>query len=284
MKKLKHLVAISPSYISDRRYGVEIEVEGVRLPTNLPSSVWRIETDSSLKTDEAYEYVTNGPMDLMGVKTALDILDAAYKHKKTEVFDSVRAGVHVHMNVQDWNIKELMTFSLCYYIVEDILLKWCGENREGNLFCLRTRDAEFVLFKVLETLKNRNLNILKNDIIRYSSLNYCSLFKYGTVEFRGMRGTGDLDAIYTWVKIIDELRETSQTFTDPVDVINSMSGDGEINFLHRLFPTHHELFNFPDMTKIIRNAARRVQMIAFGVDWDELSKPPVNIFSEAKGL
>ena len=284
MKKLKHLVAISPSYISDRKYGVEIEVEGTRLPTSLPSSVWRIESDSSLKTEEAYEYVTNGPMDLMGIRTALDILQQAYTKRETEVFDSVRAGVHVHMNVQDWNIKELMTFSLCYYIVEDILLKWCGENREGNLFCLRTRDAEFVLFKVLETLKNRNLNILKNDIIRYSSLNYCSLFKYGTVEFRGMRGTGDLDAIYTWVKIIDELRETSQTFTDPVDVINSMSGDGEINFLHRLFPTHHELFNFPDMTKIIRNAARRVQMIAFGVDWDEISKPPVNIFSEAKGL
>lgn len=286
MRKIVELVGINPAYISKNLYGVEIEVEGVRLPKqdHLPVDLWRVERDTSLKTAEAWEYVMTRPQMIGGVYQSIDILQAAYNSRSSIVHESVRAGVHVHMNVQDWNIKQLMTFATCYYMLEDILIHWCGENREGNLFCLRTKDAEYVLFKVLQTLQERKLSHLKYDLIRYSSLNYCSLFKYGTIEFRGMRGTPDLSLIKTWVAIIDQLRTSSLNFNSPTDVLNWFSGDGEEQFIATLLPDYHQLFKCPDKDRVIRNAARRVQMIAFGVDWDSFDKPAINPFSNGGGL
>lgn len=170
MNTIKELIQISPKYIKKEHLGLEIEVEGSSLPAQLPSAYWRLEKDSSLKTLEAWEYVTPGPMTLNGIRKALDVLEGAYQVNNSKVDDSVRAGVHVHLSVQTWNIKEVMTYAISYYLLEDILLKFCGENREGNLFCLRTRDAEFVLFRLMEVLKTRNLKLLNTDIIRYASL------------------------------------------------------------------------------------------------------------------
>lgn len=287
MNTIKDLVAINKEYINDNLFGLEIEVEGSNLPNALPPAYWRVEKDSSLKTAEAWEYVTPKPFDLKTIRKALDVLDSAYQLHLSNVHDSVRAGVHVHLNVQKWTIKQLMTYATSYYLLEDILLRFCGENREGNLFCLRTRDAEYVLFKLLDVLKTRNLKPLNTDIIRYASLNYLSLFKYGTVEFRGMRGTRDLNLIYKWVSIVDELRRAVDEFTDPLDVISSMSGDGELSLIKRLLPSFYEeliAIYGPDFDKSIRDNARRVQMIAFGIDWNTIGRPKVNIFEEGNGF
>lgn len=280
MKNVKTLIGIHPDAYRDKPYGVEIEVEGRNLPRRLHSNYWRVEQDGSLKAAEAWEYVTPGPMSLKEVRQALDYLAGEYKAHGSVVDESIRAGVHVHMNVQDWNIKQVVTFATIYYILEDVLMNWCGENREGNLFCLRTRDAEFVLFRLLRALRERNLKYLKEDIIRYSSLNYCSLFKYGSVEFRGMRGTGNLDTIYEWVEIIDEIREASLKFDSPVDVVSTMSGDGELQFLNRILPNKGHLFKAANIEQSIQEATRRVQMIAFGVDWETIGKQSVNIFKQ----
>lgn len=276
MRCMKELIGLSTT---KGLFGVEIEVEGKNLPKNL-DKVWRVEKDGSLKAAEAYEYVTPKPLDLNGVRSSLDFLSETYKQCNSQIDESIRAGVHVHMNVQDWNIKQLMTFSISYYILEDVLMNWCGPDREGNLFCLRTKDAEFTLFRLYKTLKSRNLKHLNNDIIRYSSLNYCSLFKYGSIEFRGMRGTGDLDAIYDWVTIINDLRETSLKFDNPNDVMAVMSGDGGLAFLELMLPNTHHLFDKTDVDKMIRSAARRVQMIAFAIDWNSIGEKGINPFSQ----
>jgi len=286
MRNIKTLLSLDRSRWKTDLYGVEIEVEGVRLPTpeHLSEDVWRVERDGSLKAREAWEYVTPGPLSLKGVADSLKVLQDTYDKLNSKIDESIRAGVHVHMNVQDWNIKQVMTFATCYYLLEYPLLKWCGPAREGNLFTHRTGDAEYVLFRVLKSLNTRNLKYLKDDIIRYASLNFCSLFKYGSLEFRGMRGTGKLDDIMLWVTIIDDLREASETFSDPVDVISSMSGDGELEFLRRCLPNTYHLFEkTDDIEKNIRESARRVQMIAFGVDWTEIGKRNANIFDIEQG-
>lgn len=283
MKPMKTVLKLDSSTFREELYGVEIEVEGVNLPTPsmLSSNIWRTEKDDSLKTEEAWEYVTPTPLSLEGVKSSLDYLALAYTANDSEVFDSIRAGVHVHMNVQDWNVKQLFTFATAYYLVEDLLIGWCGPGREGNLFCLRARDAEFVLFRILKSLKEKNLKFLKDDIIRYSSLNYCSLFKYGSLEFRGMRGTGDLNLIYQWVQIIDDLRNASVQFDSPTTVVAMMSGDGELEFLKRILPNTHHLFEGNEKaSQLIREASRRVQMLAFGINWENIGKQSVNIFKQ----
>lgn len=281
MRTIKQLVGIDSAYISDKHLGLEIEVEGENLPDYV-SDKWRVENDDSLKTEEAFEYVTAKPHTLYGIKCRINELKKAYEEKGTTVHESVRAGVHVHLNVQDWTVMQVLSFATAYYALEDVLMQFAGENREGNLFTLRTKDAEYIIFKLLDVLKHRNLNLLNTDIIRYASLNYYSLFKYGTLEFRGMRGTGDLDAIYNWVRVIDELASTAKdAFSTPADVLNSMSGHGELNFIRKLLP---ETYGFviadnPNFDKQIRQASRRIQMLAYTTNWSELSRPRVNIFA-----
>jgi hypothetical protein len=284
MKLMKDLVGIDRRYFSDNLYGVEIEVEGIRLPgPDDMTELWRIERDSSLKTPEAWEYVLRAPLMLPGVEKAINQLKKLFEIRKGVIHDSVRAGVHIHMNVQSWNIVQLMTFATCYYTIEDLLMKWCGPNREGNLFALRTKDAEYVLFRLIEALEQRNLKSLKTDNIRYASLNYCSLFKYGTIEFRGMRTSSNLDDVLLWNKIIDELRTSSLNFSNPVEVLDMMSGDGEEQLLQTLLPTYHELFKSEGFEESVRNSARRVQLLVYGTDWAEFSKQPINIFKTGTG-
>lgn len=287
MKVLKDIVGLEERRITDGLYGVEIEVEGERLPppNNVDSSIWRMEHDGSLKTEEAWEYVMPKPKCLEGVRESLDYLEEKYIEYDSNVYDSVRAGVHVHMNVQNYTIVELVTFATCYYLAEDLLMEYCGPYRSGNLFTLRSRDAEYNLICLYKALQEKNLRHINTENIRYASLNYLSLFRYGSLEFRGMRGTRNLDDIYQWVEIIDDLRQGAQAYRNPADVIASMSGEGEWEFIKRVFPNTHHLFKQNDNSiKSIREAARRVQMIAFEIDWETISSPNHNIFEDLGGF
>lgn len=249
-------------------YGLEIEVEGEDLPNNLPSNYWRIDADSSLR-GESYEYVTPIPFSLEKIGEALNILEERYREDDSIIKDSVRAGVHVHMNVQSFTINQLFTFIVAYYLFEEVLVHWCGPDREGNHFCLRHSDAEIIVFALEEALQSRKLKNLNTDNLRYSSLNVISLFKYGSLEFRAMRSTRNLNEIYTWVKIIDELKHTSLSFNNPAEMVMSMSAGGELGFLKLMFPTFYPLLeSSPNLNKSIRRACRNIQTLVFNFDWN----------------
>lgn len=261
-------------------YGVEIEVEGEDLPSNFNSDHWRVDTDSSLR-GESYEYVTPYPVDINGIRERLDILKKAYRENDSVVYNSVRAGVHVHMNAQTFTINQLFTFITSYYLLEEVLVSWCGPDREGNHFCLRHFDAEAIIFTLYKVLTDKNLKFLNSDDFRYSSLNLISLFKYGSVEFRAMRSTDNFDDIYAWVKILDELKRTSFSFNNPRELILSMSAGGELGFLKLMLPTFYPLFeNHPNLNKSIRKACRNVQSIAFDFDWDDMNSSNNNPFNK----
>lgn len=269
----KNIVAV------DGILGVEIEVEGKNLPPPGFHLLWRADIDGSLKAAESLEYVMPMPRDLAGVKESLDVLGQAYKKYGTKVDNSIRAGVHVHLNVQQMLVKDFFTFLTCYYILEDALTTYCGPTREGNLFCLRSSDAEYILFELMKVAKEKNFKYLNTDNLRYATLNMLSLFKYGSVEFRAMRGTGKLDDIYDWCQIILALRDGAKQFKDPVDAIASMSGDGELLFLQRILGEQAKHFkNIPKIDQMIRQGARRAQMLAFCTDWNAYKDIKINPF------
>lgn len=267
--------------------GIEIEVEGINLPTqhHLSSGIWRVDNDGSLKGPENREYVTPMPIDLRGANASLDYLGDAYKRTGATILDSIRAGVHIHRNVQDLTLKQLFTFIVAYFTLEKVLVNWCGEGREGNLFCLRgTTDAEYILFELMKAIEKRKLGGLKTDNLRYCSLNVCSLFKYGSIEFRAMRGTADLELIKVWAATIDELYNTSLKFVDPQEIVLSVcSGGGEHALLKRLLPTMYSHFTCKNYTSMIRDGARAVQMLAFSTDWNSYDRPSRNPFNEEHG-
>lgn len=264
-------------------FGVEIEAEGVGLPI-MDDGVWRTERDPSLASGlEAHEYVLCQPMSLEGCKAALDALAAIYKDKGTNVVETETSGVHIHLNVQEYTPREFFTLATTYFVLEELLLTYCGPYRQGNHFCLSSQHAEGQVYELVQSAINRKMGNLNKEQIRYSSFNVYSLFKYGSVEFRAMRGTGDLDAIWEWLEIIDRLREGAKQFKDPQEVILSMSLEGEKNFITQVLGNKAKLFTkVKGCEQMVRRGAQFIQALAFVPDWKAYKDEKVNPFPKNK--
>lgn len=267
MKTLADMLFLGDT-LGTREVGIEIEVEGVNLPLKTPMG-WRVEYDGSLR-GESYEYVFTSPVPRDKVEVLLGRLDEKFKEKGSEVFDSGRAGIHVHVNIRDLTKAELYNFMCLYIIFEDLLVKWCGELREGNLFCLRIKDAEHLLQYLAESLRQDQLNILHDDNIRYASMNCKAILQYGSLEFRAMRSTVDMEAIQQWVNLLLALKDKAKTFNSPREVINTMSWEGPEAFAKATFGDM--LSSFPantDWRKNVIEGIRRAQNVAYAIEWEE---------------
>jgi len=257
--------------------GVEIEVEGHRLPRNVNG--WRRHNDGSLRGDENAEYVLPRPLSKIDTTKALTGLWASFKQNDSHIEESFRAGVHVHLNVQDLTPIQLFTLITLYLVLEGPLTKYCGEDREGNHFCMRSSDAEYLTYALSKAVKDDNMYSLQTDVLRYGALNVTSLFKYGSLEFRAMRSTAKLKPIVDWVHIIAKLKEASLNFADPTDVLHAISAGGEKYFLERVFDEYSYLFiDQPKLNKSIRTGLLNAQDVAYSRDWNKVTGEDLNIF------
>lgn len=193
--------------ISNGEVGIEIEMEGDKFfPIPPEDSGWRATTDGSLR-GHAIEYVSNGPINPDRIDQHLDTLQNILKENKIKIANSFRAGVHVHINVREMTLDEIANYALLYYIFEEPLVRYCGPNREGNLFCLRLQDAETPIEFLFQALRQKNFRLLDTDLIRYSSLNFAAIARHGSLEFRALETTSDFSKISLWAKILFNMRE-----------------------------------------------------------------------------
>lgn len=255
--------------------GIEIEVEGSNLPSlNARGSYWRREADGSLRGEESAEYVLRKPLTLEEARKALDYLDAAYTKNGAVVDDTVRAGVHVHVNCQTLTMTQLYNFMTIFYILEDVLVRFCGEFREGNLFCLRARDAESQVHTIRSAAKSKKFReLFHHDNNRYAAMNIKALGDYGSLEFRTMRGTRDLDLIYTWAEILVTLRNVAMEFTSPCEVIEQFSIQGPLEFLKAMTDTNFDAVFYKGCEKDLLDGMRMAQDIAYATDWTVWNRP-----------
>lgn len=247
--------------------GIEIEVEGTRLPTQDNLTMWRVERDGSLRGNSS-EYVLKGPMTIGRARAALNELDYVYNIKRTDVYDSVRAGVHVHINVQGLTIKQLFNYVVAYILLEETLVSWCGPSRKGNLFCLRTIDADYIVPFIKAALQNKRFNMFNDDEIRYCSINLKALTNYGSLEFRAMHGTRDLSRVLCWTETLLNIREVSKEYANPVQIVEE--------FFNNPYKVARELIG-PNTTLFLqgeinlRGTPRIANDIAHAINWDSLS-------------
>jgi len=261
-------------YKTDGDVGIEIEVEGRHLPMRV--KYWNTEEDGSLRGLETAEYVLKKPSTLVEAEMALKELEDAYVLKDTVVDDSVRAGVHVHINSQDLTIIELYNFITLYIVLEELLVKFCGEFREGNLFCLRSSDADTVIRELQAAARSGDFMRLVTDNLRYSSMNLKALGVYGSLEFRAMRGTRDLGLILQWARILLNLREVAKTFQEPSEIIRRFSAGETDGFLQKCLGD--DLAPFIEMEgrkAMLVSGMRRAQDVAFCCKWDKYNNTTI---------
>jgi len=268
-----------PNLTGSRCVGLEIEMEAHNM---FPDSArtqyyWKKERDGSLRGRASIEYVLRRPMSRGGIDAALNKLDSALAEERTEVIDSVRAGIHVHINVRDLTILQMITMVTYYYILEELLVAtMCGEGRSGNHFCLRVKDADYILSNLTEAIQKRRFGYLDKDIIRYSALNFCSLNLYGSLEFRAMRTTRDFTKIKEWVDVLLAIKKNSSLSPNPRHVLENFSFGGEWNFLKDILGeglAKEIVKRDPGYKEKLNNGARLAQEVGYALDnWEDTEK------------
>src|SRR6478735_4455003 len=244
--------------------GIEIEVEGDSIPRD-PLKYWKREEDGSLR-GESGEFVLRKPLPYDEMLVALQELEEAYVKWGTKVSNSIRAGVHVHVNVQELTLNQLMNFITTYVILENVLVKWCGKSREGNLFCLRCKDAEAWLQALESALERHDLKSLLQDNIRYASVNLKALCQYGSLEFRAMRGTRKLEDIATWAKTLKGIKDFSMAYNTPVEVMQDCLANVD-EFVKKALGDSYKEFTYKDYLSDVECSIRYANDLAHFSDW-----------------
>lgn len=238
--------------------GIEIEVEGMQpLPTRVGEK-WRSEMDGSLR-GYSMEYVLKEPCPIERAGTYLKLLKHHLKKNEAEIIYSERAGSHVHVNVQDLTWDEIVYMSLVYYCLEVPLIRYCGPNRVGNHFCLRVKDAEWVLEPLERAIKYNTPTHLRDEDIRYAALNFNSLFSYGSLEFRAMEVQPDFSKIGEFAKMLVAIREFSRDQANLKTIPQMISGVGPTGWAKNILG--EELFKLIDYPEFDMDVMRGCQLV-----------------------
>ena len=241
--------------------GIEIEVEGYGLPC-APVG-WMGEHDGSLR-GEAIEYVLKKPCARDKVEMYLDrLIDAA---EGVEILDTGYAGVHIHINVQELNLTQVVNMICLYLIYEESLIRYCGAEREGNLFCLRNKDAQYLVDSVRTIMRDDKWHKFDSDRLRYAAMNLKALATYGSIEFRAMRSTMDKGVLMPWVNALLRLRDYAQKFSSPIKIVEAASGQGLDYLFEEIFGDTPIQYDEDGAWRGVRHA----QLIAYARrDWEE---------------
>lgn len=231
--------------------GIEIEAEGKDM-REVITKYWRSENDGSLRghyPETKAEFVLHKPIELNEVVPALEELTKALKGA---TFDfSFRTSVHVHVNVQDLTHAQIMNMVYTYLLIEEPLMTYCGKSRKANRFCLRAADAEGLLTTINKMIREgEGSHYLADDNIRYSAINLAALNKYGSIEFRGMRGNMDIEVISTWATALTNLKAFAAAQESPVEIQKLMEKVGTKAFLSAVVgPELAKVFTYPRIQK-----------------------------------
>lgn len=241
--------------------GIEIEAEMVSpfYDNNPFQKDWRIEEDGSLKQNGT-EFVLRSPVKFWKVGDTIDKFKNSLKKSGAVINPSIRAGIHVHLNMQDSTIKDFYNLMLCYYPMETVLTRFCGESREGNLFCLRSRDALYIPEMIELSIRKQKLELLRTTNLRYAAFNVQSLFQYGSVEFRAFGTTPDLHNLKLWIEIIRRLKQYSKKVGNSWEILQKISGFGGRQWLVEVFGENIvSQLEYDDMENDIMEDSRDIQ-------------------------
>lgn len=209
-------------------FGLELELEKVQYKSHVMTipATWIVTDDGSLKLD-GVEFISI-PLKQLYLETELKRLYDGLENFKS----TLRCSTHVHMNVRDFTLKELAGFVLLYQVFEKSFFKYVGLERWDNFFCVPLFEIPTIVGNALKCMESNQPSMTWK---KYSALNLCPIWggdgskTLGTVEFRHMRGTGDIESIINWVNLIARLKLAAkkmplEEIKDHIKVMNTTSG------------------------------------------------------------
>lgn len=221
-----------------KRFGIEVEVEGHRLPVGFgEESVWRPVGDGSLR--DGIEYLFKSPLDYDDSVSALIELKDVLSEDKRVVEFSFRTSIHVHMNCLHLTHNQISNLIYSLVLLEPVLINLSGEGRSHNRFCLTTCDAESqvsFLSKFINGIKQgeefpRMIFDLNEDMNKYSAVNIVPLRSKGTVEVRTMRGNINITLLTYYLTLLNKTYDWAVKQESPLAIYEQASALGARDFL-----------------------------------------------------
>lgn len=259
-------------------YGLEVELEGKNFMTPPEDVVayWAQHKDGSLRIknpgDCAIEYVFHEPYNLQHTTKAITALFNYLNSPGVKVYESYRTSIHVHVNFATESYRTVYNFITLCLILDELLTSQNGEHRIGNNFCLRSRDAQGQVQDLIQSIINGHNFFDQNAHNRYSSINFVSLLKFGTIEFRSLECTTHEGRLIHWINTLSEMKNSSKRFTNPVEIIQQFSMLGPKNFLSTVLgPFASKYINVDKVDDMLFNGMRIAQDFAYCSEWNELT-------------
>lgn len=238
--------------------GIEIEVENIENGVIPYDAYWSVKGDGSLRNNGVE--LVSVPLQIKQVQLAMEYAwTNLYKNNKPDF--SNRTSIHVHLNCRDLSQNQIYTLCLLYAIFEKHFYAFAGTRRLNSIFCVPLYRTN-----ILSNLKKMifNLNPLWH---KYTGLNLLPLLDsnehraFGTIEFRHLYGTHDLNKIYVWIDQILCLRRAvlNMSLEDVESAIRDMNTTSSyLDLYHRIFGKYCILHNKLDFEECVSNVKREL--------------------------
>jgi len=259
-------------------YGIEMEIEGANIlkPPIEVMQYWTTTKDGSLRIknpgDEAIEYLFRMPFGPAQTEKAIGYLFAYLNSPGVTVYESYRTSIHVHVNFAMEEYRTIYNFICLALLFDELLVSQNGEHRVGNNFCLRAKDAMGQLQELMSSVNNGHGFFDINQNHRYSSINFASLMKYGTIEFRSLECTTHEGRLMHWIGTLQALKNKAKIFKNPTEIIQAFSGLGPEAFLKDVLgPYAAKYVAVEGATDMLFNGMRIAQDFAYCSEWNEFT-------------
>jgi hypothetical protein len=217
-QSLKEKIASLPKVESNHVIGIEVEVEAVQASGISLMNAWYTEADGSLRNN-GIEFITH-PIEAMYAPFALNHLMNDYM--TTQSCFSPRTSVHVHLNAQDMTHEQVLNLVIVYSLWERLLFQFAGRGRMKNVYCVPLTECS-----LLNNLVSKG-SFNERNWSKYTSLNLLPLGSHGTLEFRHMHGSRDVEKLSTWINLICKLKD--YVLKNDTKTIRSMVGSMDDGF------------------------------------------------------
>ena len=237
-------------------YGVELEIEGC-----VGYEEWRCtgisaKNDNSLRNN-GMEFVT-APMTYSNLAFCLkNFFD---KSKVGPANYSERCSTHVHANCNDMTMPQVATVLLLYTTFEKVLYAFVGADRDKNIFCVPWNETSISLNYIASFAAEDWSRAGKWQ--KYTGLNTLPLQRYGTLEFRQMHGTHDLNKILTWCRIIGRMFHWAKNkdFNETREKIISLNTNSHYGaFFEEVFKDEAQALYAPQFEELLEEGVLNVK-------------------------
>lgn len=252
------------------KFGLELELEGRNVAmADVAVKGWGRHQDGSLR-GEAVEYTTVGAVTFETAQKLVKGLFKKFEENKVKIKDSIRTSTHVHLNFSDKPLKAALNFFCLFTVLEEVLQHYSGEDRKGNVFCISTREAEGIMGVLLDAIRKMNFGQFAGDRYKYSACNLSTLYKFGTIEVRTMKGANSADQINRWLDILNDMYVYSlKKMETPVHLVIDLSILGAEALMRKIFsPANFQelMKTFPAPQTLhysLMDGARVIQVFAY---------------------